>query len=570
MKGEIKLKFKDFVYERPSMEVLQAKYRDLLSAFRNASSPEEQNESLMKINALREDFYTMSTLMYIRHTINTTDPFYEKENEFFDENTPVFMELENEFKKSLLDARFRKELEEKWSSRIFDLAEVEKKTFSPEIIELLQTENKLISEYVKLSSSAKIPFEGEERNLSQMIPFMEVPDRSKRKAAFSALAGFFADHEADYDRIYDSLVRTRHEIAKKLGFENFVEVGYARMSRTDYGPKDVASYRRQILEEIVPIAAQLRERQRARLGLDKLRYHDENFSFESGNAVPDGEEAFLVDQARKMYRELSPETGEFIDFMIESELLDLTAKKGKAGGGYCTYIPNYKAPFIFSNFNGTSGDVDVLTHEAGHAFQAYESRHFEIREMGDPTAETAEIHSMSMEFFAWPWMESFFGNKADKYRFAHLESTLLFLPYGVTVDEFQHWVYENPDVSPEERRAKWSELEKKYLPWRDYDGNEFAERGGFWFKQAHIFEMPFYYIDYTLAQVCALQFWAKSREDKNSAWADYLRLCQAGGSKSFLELLEQAGLKNPFKEGTIASVIPAVQAYLDSVDDKSF
>lgn len=552
------------------MQTLKEDFKQLIKNFAEAKNFEEQRDFLLRINALRADFQTLSQIAFIRHSIDTTDVFYEAENDFFDENVPLFKELENEYKTELLQAAFRKELEAEWGSRIFDLALVEQKTFDPQIVELLQKENRLTSEYIKLMSSAKILFEGEERNLSQMAPFMEETERSKRRAAFFAMTDFFEQHEERFDEIFDGLVKVRHEIAQKLGFENFVPVGYARMSRTDYDAKDVANYRRQILEEIVPLVQDLRERQRKRLGLEKLYFYDEQFKFESGNAKPQGEEHFLVEQAKRMYHELSEETGEFFDFMIQGELLDLTAKKGKMGGGYCTYIPTYEAPFIFSNFNGTSADVDVLTHEAGHAFQSYESRHFELLELGDPTMETAEIHSMSMEFFAWPWMELFFGDQAEKYRFSHLVGALTFLPYGVTVDEFQHWVYEHPQATAAERKAMWRTLEQKYLPWRDYDGNDFMERGGFWFRQGHIFESPFYYIDYTLAQVCALQFWARSRQQKEQAWEDYLKLCRAGGSKSFSELLAPVGLKNPFESGSITGVVKAAREYLSTVHEEQF
>lgn len=562
------MKFSDFKYERPNMQTLRTDFKQWIKNFTEAKTFEEQRDFLLRINALRADFQTMSQIAFIRHSMDTTDPFYEAENDFFDENAPLFKELENEYKTELLRAAFRKELEEEWGSRIFDLALIEQKAFRPEIVELLQQENKLTSEYVKLISSAKIPFEGEEHNLSQMVPFMEAADRSKRREAFLAVTGFFEDYEEQFDTIFDDLVKVRHQIAEKMGFENFVEVGYARMSRTDYDAKDVANYRKQILEEIVPLAAGLRERQRERLGLEKLYFYDEQFKFESGNAKPKGEESFLVEQAKRMYHELSKETGEFFDFMTQGELLDLTAKKGKMGGGYCTYIPKYKAPFIFSNFNGTSADVDVLTHEAGHAFQAYESRYFDLLELGDPTMESAEIHSMSMEFFAWPWMDLFFGEEADKYRFSHLVGALTFLPYSAAVDEFQHWVYENPQATPVQRKAIWRTLERKYLPWRDYDGNDFMERGGFWFRQAHIFEVPFYYIDYALAQICALQFWVRSRQQKEQAWSDYLKLCRAGGSKAFSGLLAEAGLKNPFRPGSITGVVKAAEEYLSTVNEE--
>ena len=224
-------------------------------------------------------------------------------------------------------------------------------------------------------------------------------------------------------------------------------------------------------------------------------------------------------------------------------------------------------PFIFSNFNGTSGDIDVLTHEAGHAFQVYCSKDYQIPEYHWPTYEACEIHSMSMEFFTWPWMELFFKEDTAKYRFTHLSEALLFIPYGVTVDEFQHFVYAHPEASPQDRKAAWREIEKKYLPHRDYEDNDYLERGGYWHQQGHIFGDPFYYIDYTLAQICAFQFWKRSRENRETAWADYLRLCQAGGSQSFLELVGLANLISPFEDGCIASVVKVIEDWLDGVDD---
>lgn len=270
-----------------------------------------------------------------------------------------------------------------------------------------------------------------------------------------------------------------------------------------------------------------------------------------------------------MYKELSNETEEFFNVMTQKNLLDLVSREGKAPGGYCTYIANEKVPFIYSNFNGTSGDVDVLTHEAGHAFQVYSSRNYEVLEYNWPTTEACEIHSMSMEFFAWPWMNLFFKEDEDKYKFSHLSGGLIFIPYGVAVDEFQHFVYANPNATPDERKAMWREIEKKYLPMRNYSEYPFVEKGTFWFKQMHIFEIPMYYIDYTLAQVCAYQFWIKSQNDntKESAWSDYLRLCQAGGSVSFLKLIELANLDNPFEDGSIAKIADPISYYLNSVDD---
>lgn len=561
------MKFSEYRYERPDVKAFEQKFKEQLNAFTSASTYEEQDEAMTRINKLRSEMDTLSQLVYIRHSIDTNDEFYKAEQDFFDENGPVIQEYITDYYRALVDSKFRAQLEDKWGRQLFQLAELSLKTFSPEIIEDLQQENKLTTEYSKLIASAKIQFEGEERTLSQLIPFQQSTDRNMRKRAMEASSGFMAENEANFDRIYDDLVKVRTKIAKKLGFNNYVELGYARMARTDYNAEMVANFRNQVLEHIVPVASKLKERQQKRIDVDQLLYYDENFSFKSGNATPKGDPDWIVNHGAKMYEELSPETHEFFTFMQENGLMDLVAKKGKQSGGYCTYISEYGAPFIFSNFNGTSGDIDVLTHEAGHAFQVYESRGFEVPEYGFPTYEACEIHSMSMEFFTWPWMDRFFEDEADKYRFDHLASGLIFIPYGVTVDEFQHFVYENPDATPAERKQAWREIERKYLPHRNYDDNAYLEQGGFWHKQGHIFSTPFYYIDYTLAQICAFQFWKKMHEDKSAAWADYLNLCRQGGSKSFTELVKVAGLISPFEDGCVTSVIGSIEAWLDSVDD---
>ncbi|WP_098747368.1 M3 family oligoendopeptidase [Paenibacillus sp. EZ-K15] len=561
------MKFSEYRYERPDVKAFEQKFKEQLNAFTSASTYEEQDEAMTRINKLRSEMDTLSQLVYIRHSIDTNDEFYKAEQDFFDENGPVIQEYITDYYRALVDSKFRAQLEDKWGRQLFQLAELSLKTFSPEIIEDLQQENKLTTEYSKLIASTKIQFEGEERTLSQLIPFQQSTDRNMRKRAMEASSGFMAENEANFDRIYDDLVKVRTKIAKKLGFNNYVELGYARMARTDYNAEMVANFRNQVLEHIVPVATKLKERQQKRIDVDQLLYYDENFSFKSGNATPKGDPDWIVNHGAKMYEELSPETHEFFTFMQENGLMDLVAKKGKQSGGYCTYISEYGAPFIFSNFNGTSGDIDVLTHEAGHAFQVYESRSFEVPEYGFPTYEACEIHSMSMEFFTWPWMDRFFEDEADKYRFDHLASGLIFIPYGVTVDEFQHFVYENPDATPAERKQAWREIERKYLPHRNYDDNSYLEQGGFWHKQGHIFSSPFYYIDYTLAQICAFQFWKKMHEDQSAAWADYLNLCRQGGSKSFTELVKVAGLISPFEDGCVTSVIGSIEAWLDSVDD---
>ncbi len=560
------MKFSEFKYVRPDLDVVKADLEKQIALVGSGQPLDVEIKAVYEVFAINDKIGTLGTLVSIRNSIDTTDEFYEKEQEFFDENGPVLKQYEHQFNDKLLNSSNRKGLEKEFGSLLFIRGEIAKKTFKPEIIEDLQKENKLSTEYGKLISSAKIEFQGGIYNLSQMGPFLQNKDRETRHLAQLAVSKFFAENEAQFDRIYDDMVKVRHLIAKKLGYENFVQLGYDRFGRTDYTSKDVKNYRDQIYEDIVPLVTELTARKAKRLGIENPKSYDLALSFLSGNPTPKGDRAWQVERAKKMYDEMSPETSEFFNFMLSHELLDLDAKAGKQGGGYCTYLPEYRAPFIFANFNGTSHDVDVLTHEAGHAFQVYQSRDL-LPEYRWPTMEAAEIHSMSMEFLAWPWIDSFFLEDTPKYKFSHLAGAVSFLPYGVLVDEFQHGIYEHPEMSPDERKAWWRKTEKKYMPFKDYGDDLFMEKGTFWFRQGHIFGAPFYYIDYTLAQVCAFQYWIKHQSNRREALDSYLALCRLGGSKSFLGLIESAKLKNPFVKGTVKEIVKPIRAYLDAVDD---
>lgn len=562
------MRFEDFAYTRPNMDEVERKYHAALAQFEAANSMEEQEAAIREINEVRNALSTDFNLVYIRHSIDTNDEFYKAEQDYLDEIEPLTKALDTKYYKALVKSPFRSQLEEKWGTQLFALADCELKTFDDSIIEDLQQENKLSTKYSKLVASAKINFQGEELTLAQLDPFTESTDREIRKQASEAKFGFFNENKEEFDEIFDQLVKLRTKIAQKLGYKDFVELGYARMARTDYTAEMVEKFRNQVKEYIVPLVEKLKKRQQERINVTELKYYDEGFNFNTGNATPKGTPEWIIENGKKMYEELSPETNEFFQFMIDKNLMDLVAKKGKEAGGYCTYIPNYKTPYIFSNFNGTSGDIDVLTHEAGHAFQVYMSRDFDVPEYNWPTYEACEIHSMSMEFFTWPWMELFFKGDTEKYKFSHLSGAISFLPYGVAVDEFQHFIYENPDITPAERNSAWREIERKYLPGRNYDGNSYLENGGFWQRQGHIYRSPFYYIDYTLAQICALQYWKLSQEEQEKAWSSYLQLCKQGGSKSFTELVKYADLRSPFEKGCVESVVGEIEAYLNGVNDK--
>jgi M3 family oligoendopeptidase len=564
------MKFNDIPYLRPDISAFENAFKSLLHDFENAASYEVQNANFLKIFRLRDEFDTMYQLANIKYTTNTADESFQKEVDFFNDAMPSVEDLIDQFYRTIIHATFRKELEQKWGKFIFDLATYKIKGFDPIIIEELKEENKLKSEYTKLKGTAKIEYYGETYNLAGIGKFLDDKDRTVRKESSAARWQFFADHQTQFDTVFDQLVHLRHNMAQKLGYEDFINLGYIRMNRIDYNRKMVADFRQQIVDFIVPLTQRLRAKQKKRLGIEALKEYDLNYNFDSGNPRPKGTPEEILNKAKIMYDELSPETSAFFNYMLDHDLLDVINRPGKADMGYCWELSTYKHPFIFANFNGTSHDIDVLTHEAGHAFQYFSSRNTEIIEYKWPSSEACEIHSMSMEFLTYPWMESFFEEQTGKYFFAHLEKSLLFLPYGCAVDHFQHIIYEQPNLTPDERAEVWKDMQKLYLPDNEYDTIPYLTTGRFWQKQGHIFESPFYYIDYVLAQICAFQFWLKNQEDKAGTWKNYLTLCQAGGKAPFLSLVELANLTSPFEDGCVRSVAQKIEDYLNTIDDTKF
>lgn len=562
------MKFNDYNYNRPNYEKYKIELTNLVNEFKNSKSFEECDEKFNKINNLRKRISTLELIASVRHDINTKDVFYDEESNYWNKYKPLYTEVDNDYFKILVAFKFRKEFEEKYGKQMFKILDLKLKAFSPEIIEEIQLENKLISEYTNLVSTAKINFCGKEMNLSGLGKYKESKDREIRKAANLAYSKFFADNEDEFDRIYDELVKIRDKMAKKMGYKNYVELGYIIRNRTDFNAEMVNVFRKQVKEYIVPIVAKLVKRQEKRLNLENLEYYDESIEFLSGNPELKVDSKGIIEGAIKMYSELSEETNKFFKHMVDNELMNLETKQYKSLGGYCEYFFDYDTPFIFGNFNGTSSDVKVLTHEIGHALQAYLSGDVPMVEIIWPTYEAAEIHSMSMEFLTWPWLENFFLEDTDKYKFIHLSETIRLIPYAVAVDTFQNYVYENPNITPNDRKAIWRKIEKEYQPYRNYGSDEFLERGGYWFKITHIFQSPFYFIDYALAQICAFQFWEKYNENRSECWNDYMNICKVGGTESFLNIVKLANLQSPFEEGSIYSVINKVEKWLDSINDR--
>ena len=556
------MKFSEMPYRRVEKAVLDQISR-LTERLTCASSAEEAEKIFMESEAISTEVQTMMNLCYIRSTIDTTDEFYAAEQEYNDELTPLLTEKSQEFSKALCASPFRRELEKKWGTLLFTNAELSMKGFAPELVPLLQEENALTSQYQKLYASAKIDFDGKVLTVAQLAPYKQSADRAVRKAAYEAEGSFFDANREQFDEIYDKLVKNRTAQAKKLGYENYLELGYIRLNRNCYGPADVARFRRQVVESMVPVVAEIKKAQAKRIGIADMKFYDDNFFYPDGNATPQGTPEELLAAGEKMYTEMSPETAEFAKLLFGIELFDVLAKPGKAPGGYCTSLPAYKAPFIFSNFNGTAGDVDVLTHEAGHAFADYvAARTIPILDLRSPTMEGCETHSMSMEFFTAPWHRLFFKEQTEKYEVSHAEDALIFIPYGSMVDHFQELMYTHPEMTPEERNETWLKLERQYRPYLDFEDLPFYSRGAGWQRQLHIYQNPFYYVDYCLAQSMALQFWMESVKDWNAAWKKYLKFVGMGGTRTFVDLIRESGLLSPLDDGSIAKIVEPVSKWL--------
>ena len=564
------LKFSEYPFIVPTEKRLTNKLESLVKDLKECGSARTAALAVKHWNKYMQELETEMTVISVKYSLDTTKPAYKKAQERMDELSPIISNYRNQFIKILTKAKYRKDLEKMYGKYLFKMYDDSLKCFDEKLIPELIQENKLTSKYDEIMGGAQIEFRGETLNLSQLGKYMQDKDQETRREAAKAMDKWLGEHEKEIADVYSQLVTLRDSMAKKLGFKNFVELGYLRLGRTDYNAKMVKGYRAQIAEEVVPVCQKLYKNQMKALGIKNPQYYDYALSFASGNAMPAGDEKYLVGKAKKMYSALGKETDEFFKFMIDNELMDLTARKGKAPGGYCTFFPLYKAPFIFSNFNGTKGDVEVLTHEGGHAFQAYMCRDMKIPEYMNPTLESCEIHSMSMEFFAWPYSKDFFGNDADKFRYSHLADAIEFLPYGISVDEFQHWVYEHPTASHEERCKVWKDIESRYTPHKLYDELPTLNKGTYWMRQGHIFGSPFYYIDYTLAQVVAFQFLVEDRKNHAKAWKKYIKLCKCGGKFPFTELLEHNHLRNPFEDGNIHKVISPLVKILKEFDTSKF
>ena len=562
------MKFSEMPYSRPDTEAVKKKLSVLTERLKQAKDYPAARALFLETDKLKRSVETQATLCQIRHSIDTRDDFYDREEKFWNNAFPELQEYFQEWTKALLLSPYRKDFAAEFGDIVFINAEIEMKAFSPAIIPLIQQENDLTQEYEKLLASAQIPFQGGTYTLSQLSPFKNDADDAVRLAAWKAEGQWYKDNQKALDEIYDKLTCLRDQMGRDMGYDGYTELGYYRMGRNCYTKEDVERFREAVVKYLVPVADRIYREQAGRLGKTyPMSFADNALLFRSGNAKPTGDANSILQAAKHFYDALSPETSEFFRTMLDGELLDVLSTEGKEAGGYCTSLYDYDVPFIFANFNGTRDDVETMTHEAGHAFADWMNRRRVPVETIWPSLEGCEVHSMSMEFFSWPWAEGFFGEDTRKFYYSHLAGAITFIPYGTMVDHFQHIVYEKPDLTPAQRHGVWKELLGVYMPWQKLDGDiPFYSEGEGWQRQHHIYSNPFYYIDYCLAQTVALEFWAKIQNDLTDAWRYYMAYTVQGGSAPFTELLKKAGLDSPFEETCLKGVCEKADQWLSAFD----
>ncbi len=342
------MKFHDMKYVRPDMAEKANEISGLAEQVKAAGEEAKILEIFEAFNTISDGIDTAGTLASIRHTVDTRDEFYDKENDYFDEQSPIVTDKSLSFYRSVLASPHKEVLAKKYGNILLEAMEVAVKSSDERLIALQQEENALETAYEKLYASAKIPFEGKELTVSQLTPYKQDTNRALRKAAFEAEGGFFDGHREELDEIYDKMVKNRTKQAGILGFDSFTPLGDIRMQRLGYGRKEVKACRDAVVSGIVPQVQKLKQLQAQRTGIADMRFYDDVFFFQDGNPTPKGTPEEILAAGQKMYRELSPETAEFIDFMMDGDLFDVLSKPGKAPGGYCTYIPGYKSPFTLT------------------------------------------------------------------------------------------------------------------------------------------------------------------------------------------------------------------------------
>lgn len=546
-------KFSELTYERPDFIEVQKKMDAYVKQVVNAKEYAEVRNAILENNNLFAEYSFAYEVAMIRNFQDCTNEFYAKEVQEIAEKI-ILLDTTQLFK-AILDSEFKHNIEEEFGKEYLEILK-SKLNLHSNGKELMVQEQELVVQYQQLKANLKIKYEGKIYSEAELNKLHDSKDKEVRKATRIAKYKVLLEHKDEFEDILNGLIHIRNEIAKVNGYDSYLDYMNEEKGRRGYGEVELNAFCQQVKKDLVPFTVELRKAQARRLGVEKLGITDYSIIFPDGNPEPIGDDVFLLNAASEMYRSLSKETEEFYDLMLEHELMDVKASPNKISNmGFALDLEKIKLPYVFGNCNGTIYDVVVFTHELGHAFQGYLSmKEQALSEYYTAVNDVAEIPSKAMEQFAYPYAEKFFGEAADKFRFLHLQQALFEICDYSEVNEFESWVYSHPESSLEEKAKKYEELEKMYDP--SYDNSElidYIEAGCKIINNMALYMFPKYVISYALSAMCALQFGKRMVEDKESTWNDYLKLCSAGGSKSYPELLKLANLSPAYEDGTVAS-----------------
>lgn len=521
-----------------------------LPAAEASKSPDEWLELYRDWNSLKSYVSSEASRVSFRYSQDMSDKKNEVAEKYFREKVyPVIEQPEHRLIKAFLTSKHRGALAKHFGAQLPVIYEKELKPSDPVNTKQRVAASKLAVEYEKTVAKALIKIGGQEMTLWKSRSFMESPEEALRKEAYLANRGWFLSQHPKLSKLYGQLVNLRVQMAANVGYNSYIPYAYEMMGRTDYGPDEVRDFRQNVKRYIVPLSRQLAVQHAAALNKKQLRPWD---GYDPTTSLPLGIAPVKtqIDKSRRVFNRLSPSLAARIEQMWREGLIDLENRPNKRSGAYCTDFSDEGKVAIFCNSTGDADDVETLTHEMGHAFQVQESQRIEAVDLHWGTLDLCEVFSTAMEFLVQPYINEFFDEEnAQKFIRGRLAQSVGMFCWVCAVDEFQHFVFENPRPSAGQRDDKWLELIDTYLPPADYTGYE-KYRKLSWYGQSHIFVSPFYYIDYALAEACALQLADIAEKDKDRALGTYFKMARLGGTKSFVAALEHGGLRSPFDDET--------------------
>ncbi|HEX2523572.1 MAG TPA: M3 family oligoendopeptidase [Terriglobia bacterium] len=508
------------------------------------------------------------SLRYIRMTCDTENLDLKKAYfQFLEEISEKVKAADNRLKRLYLASPARPLLAREKYFIIDRSSQNDVDLFREENVPLETEESKLSQSYQQLMGSLTVQFEGKEQTLQQMGRYQEMPDRLLREAAWKAVVAQRLVESEKLEQIFNDLLFVRQKISANAGFASYRDYAFRRLERFDYTVDHCLRFHDGVEAAVVPVVRRIEQRRAKDLGLARLRPWDMNVDpLNRAPLKPFTEARELVDGCLRITERVDSRFGGFIQTMRDLELLNLESRKGKAPGGYQSSLAEARLPFVFMNAVGLDGDVRTLLHEAGHAFHVFATQEEPIGHYRQAPIEFCEVASMSMELLGGEYLSVFYPNPEDldRSRKKHLEAVIDILPWIARVDAFQHWVYTRPNHTVDERRAYWVELHQRFGGIEDWSDFEHAQATS-WHRQLHIFELPFYYIEYAIAQLGALQVWINSKKDFRAAVADYWSALQLGGSRPLPELFARAKVKFDFGPSALEPLMAAVEAELQKL-----